>query len=302
VAAVAARFMQREFNHRRSAKKREGVIANHILPVLGPRSIDTIKRSEINDLLWSITQSAGPHAAQAVLVALTRLFNWWATQSDDFKSPIVPGMSPLRGKNYARERVLTDEELRAFWRATVECGTFGSYCRFLLLTACRKSAAGGMTRAELSTDGTLWTVPAARADTKLTADYIVPLSAAAREVLAQLPTLESGRVFWDAIDPGFDRLTDALRVRMVAILGRVPPKWTLHDVRRSAATRMADAGVASDVIERCLGHKLHGVAAVYNRSEHLEAKRVAFEKLASEIARVVSPTAETNVVPLQQAR
>ena len=59
------------------------------------------------------------------------------------------------------------------------------------------------------------------------------------------------------------------------------PYWTLHDIRRTVATRMADIGVEPHHIEACLnhqgGHKA-GVAGNYNRSRYDTGKRAAFER------------------------
>jgi integrase len=64
--------------------------------------------------------------------------------------------------------------------------------------------------------------------------------------------------------------------------------WTPHDLRRTAATRMADNGVNPFTVERCLGHTLQGVMAVYNRAEY-EAERVeATETLERVLLEVVS--------------
>jgi integrase len=56
--------------------------------------------------------------------------------------------------------------------------------------------------------------------------------------------------------------------------------WTLHDLRRTFATRLAELGVAPHVIERLLNHvtgTVSGVAAVYNRASYLAEMRAAIE-------------------------
>ncbi|MFH4665807.1 tyrosine-type recombinase/integrase, partial [Vibrio cidicii] len=51
--------------------------------------------------------------------------------------------------------------------------------------------------------------------------------------------------------------------------------WTLHDIRRTLATRLNELGVAPYVVEQLLGHSLGGVMAIYNRSQYLPEKREA---------------------------
>ena len=78
--------------------------------------------------------------ANEVLGNVSRVFDWHATRSDTFRSPVVKGMN--RAGAQARSRILTDEELRAVWAA---CGEyrhpFGPMLRFILLTATRRSEA-----------------------------------------------------------------------------------------------------------------------------------------------------------------
>src|SRR5262249_32277838 len=65
--------------------------------------------------------------------------------------------------------------------------------------------------------------------------------------------------------------------------------WTLHDLRRTARSLLSRAGIASDIAERCLGHVMPGVRGVYDRHEYHEEKKLAFEALATQIARIVDP-------------
>jgi integrase len=45
--------------------------------------------------------------------------------------------------------------------------------------------------------------------------------------------------------------------------------WTMHDFRRTIATRLTDMGCPPHVTEKLLGHVMRGTMAVYNRSEML---------------------------------
>ena len=71
--------------------------------------------------------------------------------------------------------------------------------------------------------------------------------------------------------------------------------WTLHDLRRSAATGMARLGVAPHVVERILNHAsgtFAGVAGVYNRFEYLPEMRRALALWAEHVARAVREGAQ----------
>ena len=125
--------------------------------------------------------------ADRTLSIVRKIMNWHASRTDDFRSPIVRGMARTKPKERARERVLTDDELRAIWAAASEArGPFGHYVQFLLLTATRRNEAARVRRSEIA--GSEWTIPGPRYKTGK--DHVVPLSAAAQAVLDQLPPTE----------------------------------------------------------------------------------------------------------------
>src|SRR5215203_6660620 len=77
------------------------------------------------------------------------------------------------------------------------------------------------------------------------------------------------------------------------------PRWTLHDLRRTCVTGMAEIGIAPHVIEAVVnhvsGHK-GGVAGIYNRATYAAEKRAALERWADHLERVVTGEAAANVV------
>jgi integrase len=108
------------------------------------------------ELLDKVEDESGPTAADQTLAFLRRLFSWHATRSDEFRSPIVRGMSRSKPSERARERTLTDDEIRAVWAATAT-GLYGALVRFLLLTAARRDEARNMPWSEI--DDGVWTLP-----------------------------------------------------------------------------------------------------------------------------------------------
>ena len=79
------------------------------------------------------------------------------------------------------------------------------------------------------------------------------------------------------------------------------PNWTLHDLRRTAKTLMARAGVRPDISERVLGHVIAGVEGTYDRHSYADEKRDALEKLAAMIERILTPQ-PSNVEKLSEHR
>jgi integrase len=263
----------------RSADQRCATFDRLVYPELGVKQISDIKRSDIVRLLDKIEDERGPRMAHVTLAYLSKLMNWHAARDDDFRSPIVRGMRRVKPKERERDRILTDDELRAVWRAAeASTGPFGRMVRFILLTSARRTEASAMAWTELNSD---WTLPAARNKTKV--DLIRPLSAEARAIL---PAKVDGCPFvftTDGSNPisGFGKFKEALD-KACGVTG-----WTLHDLRRTARSLMSRAGVPTDHAERCLGHVILGVRGVYDRYEYLEEKRDAFNKLAALIRRIV---------------
>jgi integrase len=292
--AVAEEYIVREAKNLRTIEQRRDILDRLVHPKLGPRQIDTIKRSEIVRLLDRIEDSNGPVMAHYTLAVLRRLFNWHATRDDDFISPVVRGMGRTKPKERARARILDDTELRTIWRAAERAtGPFGPFVMFLLLTGARRSEAAAMTWGEI--DGTDWTLPASR--NKVKVDLVRPLSPAAQAVLGKLPRIgKHGFVFTTGGDrpiSGFGKFKAAFD-QACGVTG-----WVLHDLRRTARSLMSRAGVDADHAERCLGHVIGGVRGVYDRHQFKDEKRRAFEALAAQIERIVNP--QENVVALRKA-
>src|SRR5262249_3276838 len=137
-------YMAREGAKLRSAKWRKSALERHVYPTLGSRPIGEIRRSEIVRLLDRIEEESGPVMATQTLAVIRKVMNWHASRSDDFLSPIVRGMARTRPSERARDRILSDDELRKIWRTAEGSGAYGSYLRFLLLTAARRTEVAGM--------------------------------------------------------------------------------------------------------------------------------------------------------------
>jgi integrase len=262
----------------RSMAWRKATLERLVYPALGAKPIDDVRRSDIAQLLDRIEEESGPSMADQTLAIVRRILNWHASRSDEFRSPIVRGMARTKPKERERERVLSDDELRLVWKIA-EAEPFGCFLQFIHLTASRRNEAAHARRSEIT--GTDWTIPGARYKTKK--DHLVPLSAMARDCL---PKEDGDFVFTrDGTKPlngsnfkaAFDKATGPM------------PRWTLHDLRRTARSLMSRAGVPSDHAERCLGHVIGGVRGTYDRHEYYEEKRRAFEALASLVARIVDP-------------
>jgi integrase len=289
--AICQEYLDREGKNLRSLDWRKKVLARLVYRELGKRQIENIRRSEIVRLLDKIADESGPVMADRTLAIIRKIMNWHASRSDEFRSPIVRGMARTKPKERARSRILSDDELRAVWKAAEKAGPFGALVRFILLTSARRAEVSEMAWDEL--DGSDWTLPASRNKTKV--DLLRPLS---KEALALLPAEPTGK-FVFSTDDGKTPISGFSKFKRSFDKASGVTGWTLHDLRRSARSLMSRAGVSTDHAERCLGHTMSGVRGTYDRYEYHREKQQAYEALAALIERIVNPPAD-NVRPIRR--
>jgi integrase len=303
VSTVLNDFMVRHVRNKnqplRSADEYESAFNRLVKPRIGNLGILEVRRSHIIKMLDEIEDKNGPVMADRTLAYLRKAFNWYAARDDQFSVPVVRGMARVKPKERARDRVLSDEEIRAIWPVLGTMGTYGPFIRTLLLTAQRHGEVAGMSHREIGTDG-VWAIPAERYKTKR--QNFVPLSQAALTIIktqqklgdcdyvfptkAKTPYTRSGK------NKGkLDKAVLAAMVKEARNASTVEPipNWTLHDLRRTAKTLMIRAGVRPDISERVLGHVIAGVEGTYDRYSYAGEKRDALEKLAAMIDRILNP-------------
>jgi integrase len=290
--AICEEYLSREGSKLRTAQERQKTFNRLVYPTLGAVKIDAIRRTDIVRLLDKIEDERGPVMADKVLALLSKVFSWHASRSDEFRSPLVRGMRRSRPKERARERILTDDEIRLVWHKA--SGTFGSLLCFILLTASRRSEAAQMTWGEI--DDGVWTLPASRNKTKV--DLIRPLSRMALDQLG--PHVDGTKAQFVFPTRNSKPITDFWKYKLDFDKASGVSGYTIHDLRRTARSLLSRAGVNADVAERCLGHVIGGVRGIYDRHEYFEEKKRAFELLAGQIDRIVNPQA--NVVPMRGER
>jgi integrase len=243
--------------------------------------------------------------ARAMMATLSSMYGWLLQHRRVESNPCVGVYRPE--PLAARERVLTNDEIRWLWRACDGLGEpFAGIVKLLLLTGQRLNEVAGMRRDELSDDGAsaIWNIPSSR--TKNKRPHVVPLSPAAR---ALIPDGEHALAFtttgttppsgWSRAKHRLDALMSkaAQKERRDATI----PPWRLHDLRRTCVTGMAELGIRPDVIELVVNHvsgHRSGVAGVYNRSELLPERKAALERWAAHVQGLASEQHD-NVVTIR---
>jgi integrase len=202
-----------------------------------------------------------------------------------------------------RDRVLSDDEIVALWKAADADGEpFGSIIKLLVLTGQRRGEIAGMRRDELNMDKRLWSLPGARTKNKL--PHTVPLSDQVLAVIGSVTEIAGDFVFsvsgGKPVSDGFSKLRKRLDARM-----KPAASWVLHDIRRSVATHIAEnLRIAPHIIEAVLnhvsGHKA-GVAGIYNRAVYAEEKAEALARWGAHVEQLVTGKVAT-VIPLRGRR
>jgi integrase len=255
-------------------------------------SVFALRRRHVASRLSAIASEQGPVSADRARAALSAMFNWAIREGLELAAnPVFGTNRPAEPRS--RERVLTDAELKAIWSACSD-DDYGRIVRLLILTAQRRGEVGGMRWSELNTVERLWTIPGIR--TKNHREHTVPLSKAALALIEAQPRRNDRDFLFGNSQRGYSAWTQSKAALDARI--EVAP-WTIHDLRRTAATVMADRlGVLPHIVEAILNHASghrSGVAGVYNRARYAEEMRTALGRWADHVARIVAgrPTSIT---------
>lgn len=311
------RALVNQFEKRHLRTLRSGVAVRrqfdlHVLPVWGDKDVQEITKRDVLDLLDDLTDSGRSTGANRMRAYLSKFFNWCAERDVIDAPPTLSVKAPVKEK--VRDRVLSDDEVRWLWLACEAEGLpWGAFGKVLLLTGQRRNEVAEITDAEIKGDA--WHLASDR--TKNARAHVVPLSGAVAGILRGIPRVpdEDGVVRFifttTGATPvsGFSKGLDHLQRRMGEIAEKESgepveiPRWTWHDLRRTAATGMARLGIPVRVTEAVLNHVSGtggGIVAVYQRHDYADEKRQALEAWARLVAEIAEGK-PGNVVRLRGA-
>jgi integrase len=251
------------------------------IPAWSKKKAYDIKRKDVIELIESIMDRGSPIMANRTLQLVKQVFKFGVQRGIIDASPAVAIDKPA--KEIRRDRVLTDDEIKAFWTGmdkTMMTPDVAIALKLCLVTAQRRAEVAGMRRVEI--DGDWWTIPKER--TKNGKAHRVPLSPLAKKLIGQAsgndylfpsprkqgPAGETipiePRALTNAITKNRNRKVDD---ELIWDFGR----FCAHDLRRTAATKMAEIGVSRFDIKKILNHSDHEVTAVYDQYTYGEEKR-----------------------------
>jgi len=307
--ALAARYLKEHAERHkrpRSAEEDRRNLAVHVLPKWSKRDFRTIRRADVIELIEAIV-SAGKHAAgNRVHSLISKIFSF-AIDADLLEANPAARLRK-RGVEKVGRRLLSDDEIRVFWRGIVVSPIsrpVGLALRLALLTAARASEIAGARKDEFQNldqpEQAVWLVPSERAKNRMT--HLIPLAPLAIETVKNAIELSghSEFVFPTRLnrDGPIDRHT--LTVAMVrfakSLKAPTAKTWqqeipTPHDLRRTVSTRLARMGIAKEIRDRALNH----IASLrdpesrhYNLHEFQSEKRDAFSRWAAELEGIIKP-------------
>jgi integrase len=306
IEAVVAQFIERYAKTKtRDWRETERLLKRNVVERWPGKCLREITKPMVHAMLDAIADRGSPIAANRVLAQLKVMCKWAVGRGIISASPCDGVSAPSSERGRARERVLTDDELRIVWRAADSIGwPFGPIVRLLILTGARRDEVAQMEWRELDLERALWTLPASRSKNRR--EHTIPLSDMALEILRALPRIERSEFVFttNGRSPvsGFSKAKPALDRAMASPI----PGWVLHDLRRTVATNLQRLGVRLEVTEAVLNHvsgSRAGVVGVYQRHTWADEKRAALTAWAKRVEEIVSGAEPaSNVVELAKAR
>jgi integrase len=269
---------------------------SHVKPAIGRKPLAELRRADIVELLDDLQNEKGLRAqVNRVRSQVLAALNWGIDREYLDTNPAAA--IKKRKIEASRDRVLTDDELRAIWRAADGLpDPSRSLVKAWILTGQRRDEVRCMAWSEVDMSRAVWTLPAARNKGKR--EHEIPLAPAMVALLDALRRRDLPVFTTDGTKPY------AGQKRLKAILDRESgvAGWTFHDLRRTASTGMAALHVPQDTIDRVLNHAKGTLAGTYNRHQYADEKRRALEAWAERVAFIVGEAREAaNVVELKAA-
>lgn len=291
---------------KRSWRDDQRYLDAEVLPAWKHLKVKQLTRRDVRTLIASIADRGSPISANRCLALVRKMLNW--AVSEDWIDANPAALMKKPGEETSRERVLTDDEIRLVWAACeTERPIMCALMRLRFMTAQRGGELAGLTWTDVEDE---WlTIPGTLTKNKLT--HRVPLTKAAQDIITALPRIEGN----DFVFPGRGGnrpLGDAKKAGsriaslVLAKLQEADPQvetfdFRGHDLRRTASTRMAEAGISQSDIAKVLNHAEGGPRAtmVYNRYSYDKEKRRALETWGRVLKRILDEQTDApTVVPI----
>jgi integrase len=287
-----------------SRRDRMALLRKAVEPFNG-MPVASLKRGDIVLRLDEIQTTRGPIARNRAQSEIRHWLGW--LRDRDIVASIELDRVKKAVKEQARERVLTDAELTVLMRETTDRTPFSD---IIMHTGMRRGEAANLQPRDLDFEAKTIRVRSEVAKTRQS--RLIPMDETIAPMLREREERVRGEdyIFGDGSD--YRRPFTGWGKRVAALVKVMPEgePWTLHDIRRTVATRLYEAGTDVLSVEDLLGHTTgvrSGVRGVYNRAETLERQRPALRAWAAKLsaledaAKSMRETGQ-NVVKLRKGR
>jgi integrase len=211
-------------------------------------------------------------------------------------APLLPrkGAGIIAPPPAPRQRVLTDEELKAVWRAADrEPPKLRAFVRLLILTGARETEIADIAVGEIDLKAGAWAISGTR--TKNGRGYKVPLGELATAELSAVWPTDTARpdhkLLGRTSDNGF-RGFGRLKRRIDQASGTSGWRW--HDLRRTCRTGLSRLGVPTDHAEAAINHISHRpiLEKTYNVHDYTDEVIAALSRWQLFVSDLVGQRAE----------
>ena len=265
------------------------------------RDLADVKRVELVDVIDDLEREGKSGAAEDFRKHLRTFLNRQLNLGVIKVDPMA-GYRRARGTKAdkiavdKRGRALSEAEIKAVWTAAEPLGTFGLLVQFGLLTGLRRGELAALRWSWIDMGARRVTIPAEVM--KAGREHVVLLTRGMGALLDRVPNRGGDLVFPSerrlngaTMMSGWSQLVDRLRCEFGV-------EFSLHDMRKTFRSALADLDVNDDVAEIMIAHQRRGLAAVYNKAKLWDQRRAAADKYDAWLAALVSPPA-SNVVALR---
>jgi integrase len=322
----------------RKAKDVERDFERVLIPLWGEKAITAITHDDVEDMIERVKKTGtarmlasfgikpprkhkrgrpangqgGPAPGQArnLLSTIKTFFNW-ARRQKRYGLKLNPcadlSAKHLIGPKMPVDRVLDDDEMAAFWRATGRMGyPYGPLYRLLLLSGVRLNECADARWSEFK--GGSWIIPKERMKgrNETARAHAVPLTDYILTIINALPRFRKGDYLFSTnfgVKPAWvnDKVKKRLDARMLRSLralarmrgddaGPVQLKpWTNHDLRRTLRSGLSRLCVDRETAEAVLAHVAGGVVGTYDVHDYFDRKKDALTKWGAHVRSLVEP-------------
>jgi len=304
VADLVDQFFDQYAKEKRTGKRQYQMLVKDVLPIIGRSKAATVTRRDIGRITDRMAGRGVTIGASRTFEIVRKMFNWALEKGLIEQNPCLGMKKPFQTRK--RERVLSSDEIRAVWNGLAEASISRDgqqVLKLCLITGQRLGEVAGMCRDEFNFESKIWTIPSWRS--KNGHAHRVPLTDIALEIIEEALSGATTEFLF----PGYGK-DDAVKSSSVGKAVRRcsgelgVAHWTTHDLRRTAATCMADLGVVPHVIGHVLNHRTVTKASVtdqvYNRYSYDREKRAALELWSTRLAAIIAGTT-AEVVSIRRA-